>query len=530
MASGNTLVNALRVLIQKAGKAPPRVTGEAMPVVPGQLDLPGMAPRAVPRSRLPEGPGAAARTQKPNATYNPATQTNEGFDGATDNSIMGVAEPRYNAYERAGRVEVEADEIAPGTVHRDESISTKGNKEVLPDQDMSLQNILEDEIVQGTANRAKKGPAGKKGPLEAGLRNPDRSGIDFEGERHTSEVERIRALKDEGKNDIASEVTNSVKSGEINAEIQDVMNLFKAKSGERGMFNITALEKAPLNPTTALKQAAAAGDQKAIDEIAKIKVSSQLWDQWSGLGKAAKAARNGDEAALNKIRQMGRWLTKGNPIEQLEMFPKGQVSGRAATAAERKATQGLGDTRGQNQELPANAQGQFDEAGDPINEMIDPGPAPDANAQFSGNEWDLMRRRAAEGIPMDGKRFENPATQGLIDQLLSKETPFKGGRQAPPVEGTLSTEDTLLNILRDIQQGNLGAIGAPSPMPKQVGGPFDKLMQPFRPGQPYETIEAQLDALFEVDPKSAKAVLDRFVKEAETVNQGTHFDDILDNF
>jgi hypothetical protein len=48
----------------------------------------------------------------------------------------------------------------------------------------------------------------------------------------------------------------------------------------------------------------------------------------------------------------------------------------------------------------------------------------------------------------------------LREMSARKPSGFKpSGRSAPPVEGTLSAEDTMLNILRDIKEGNLGPIG-----------------------------------------------------------------------
>ena len=327
----------------------PKVTGDKVPVDPDQLQLPNMPQR--PESKqapviqsyhkgkpIDMTGGAHAKTTDPTT-----------FDSATDNLIMGLAEPRLSAFQRTARDEardVHIDDGIVGTTHRDNIVDVGSNKEIVPDQDQSLQDILEDEVVQGQVHRAKKGPAGIKGPIEAGLRNPDRSGIDFEGERQTKEIERIRKLTEDGTNDIQGEVNASIASRDINAEIQDTIDLFKKKSESVGMFDIKKLEKAPLQPTKAQKAAADAGDKKAIQEIEVINVNSKLWKQWDGLSNAANAARKGNPDALAKVRQAARWLTKGNPIEQLELFPTHQTSGRGATAAERAATEGLGDARG----------------------------------------------------------------------------------------------------------------------------------------------------------------------------------------
>ena len=73
--------------------------------------------------------------------------------------------------------------------------------------------------------------------------------------------------------------------------------------------------------------------------------------------------------------------------------------------------------------------------------------------------------RTDDGVEFSGRSDVNqlgPKTTGNLENLLRRrQSGFKQSqtRLPPPVEGTLSTQDTLLNILRDIQQGKLGPIG-----------------------------------------------------------------------
>ena len=129
-----------------------------------------------------------------------------------------------------------------------------------------------------------------------------REGIDFEGEHHTKEVERIRNLKGSDAEKRAA-IKASGKATEINREVQDIIDLFekKAKPSLRapGMFDVNKLSKADL----------------------KDPLVSQLWKAWQTLSTNAKGARVGDPAALERVRAIGRWLTKGTAKEQREMFP-----------------------------------------------------------------------------------------------------------------------------------------------------------------------------------------------------------------
>ena len=54
-----------------------------------------------------------------------------------------------------------------------------------------------------------------------------------------------------------------------------------------------------------------------------------------------------------------------------------------------------------------------------------------------------------------------PKSSPLVEQLKRNQSGFNPSqtRSAAPTEGTLSPKDTLINILRDIQQGKLGPIG-----------------------------------------------------------------------
>jgi hypothetical protein len=71
--------------------------------------------------------------------------------------------------------------------------------------------------------------------------------------------------------------------------------------------------------------------------------------------------------------------------------------------------------------------------------------------------------RTDAGVEFNGSNLSDelgPKSPPLIEQLRRNKSNFDpAGRQAPPVSGTLSTQDTLINILKDIQQNKLGPIG-----------------------------------------------------------------------
>ncbi len=308
MANSELIRKALLALL--SGK--PKVTGKVVAPDPKQLELLGMSPSK--RGTLPEeGVGAKARVTDPSE-----------FDSGTNNSHLGIAEPRSNAFQKAAReerkqgIEDDTGPVSAGNVHRDivvdednfQGIAKKGDvisdNEAMQNTGYTLDELLADELSLSQKSRAKKVPRTSEkrpGKLQAeSERKPDREGIDFEGEHHTKEVERIRNLKGSDAEKRAA-IKASGKAAEINREVQDIIDLFekKAKPSLRapGMFDVNKLSKADL----------------------KDPLVSQLWKAWQTLSTNAKGARVGDPAALERVRAIGRWLTKGTAKEQREMFP-----------------------------------------------------------------------------------------------------------------------------------------------------------------------------------------------------------------
>ena len=225
--------------------------------------------------------------------------------GLESDEIMNVAPRNYNQFQKAlleskGKLYDPTDKSSVfDPVH--------GSSARLAGDDMKLDDLMED--VAGKAERKVK----------------RQEKLDLEGKRFDEGVDRVeKILVDEVTLDplfpnpqhprsatrqaIKGEV--GTRGTEINAEVQDVISRFKKRSEEQGLFDIEKLKKAPLNPTSAVKKAAAAGDRKAIAEVEKIKLNSRLWDGWKKLSNAAAKARAGDKEALAVVRNFDNWLNK----------------------------------------------------------------------------------------------------------------------------------------------------------------------------------------------------------------------------
>lgn len=150
------------------------------------------------------------------------------------------------------------------------------------------------------------------------------------------------------------------------------------------------------------------------------KVASRLQDAWKKLSTHAAGARAGHEASLDIVRKIDAWLHKsaGGPAPRV---------GPLSTQSAEDTMTAIGkDIISEGKPQPVQSIDQYGNRG--LSDVNELGP------KTTGNLENLLRRRQSG--------FKQSQT-----------------RLPPPVEGTLSTQDTLLNILRDIQQGKLGPIG-----------------------------------------------------------------------
>tara|TARA_R100001082_G_scaffold79814_1_gene47103 strand:- start:4671 stop:5954 length:1284 start_codon:yes stop_codon:yes gene_type:complete len=225
--------------------------------------------------------------------------------GLESDEIMNVAPRNYNQFQKAlleskGKLYDPTDKSSVfDPVH--------GSSARLAGDDMKLDDLMEN--VAGKAERK--------------VKRQETQELDLEGKRFDEGVDRVeKILVDEVTLDplfpnpqhprsaTRQAIKGEARNTEINAEVQDVISRFKKRSEEQGLFDIEKLKKAPLNPTSAVKKAAAAGDRKAIAEVEKIKLNSRLWDGWKKLSNAAAKAREGNKEALAVVRNFDNWLHK----------------------------------------------------------------------------------------------------------------------------------------------------------------------------------------------------------------------------
>ena len=406
MASADIIRKALMALMRRKAS----VTGKPNAAGVGQPELPGIPPAS-----------------KPPIPNNSPLKAESDFLGTTDNELMGIAEPRLNEYQRAAkdttptpegvelpgsrRVRPEEQDVEGflsddltiedllllerslseqqaairakgGTKHAGTVRRAGGLKRTNPARDVTPTKARGkvDASTQAKVDKAAKkrfaSPEHREAAQKAKKVFHDRSTsdkIDFEGTKREEEIKRIqKIIKEDGDNDVSDVVSSSVRSAEINAEVQDIITRFKE------LFDVEKLKKANLNDP----------------------IVSQLWDKWQELSTNARGARRGDAAALHRIRNIDAWLHKGLTKDQLELFPDtirtNKSKGRKSTKAEKLETKGLGDTRGSNQELGKRAFGEADNDAQTIfkDDIVSDYASPDARANFP----DADIPRIEEGI------------------------------------------------------------------------------------------------------------------------------------
>lgn len=162
--------------------------------------------------------------------------------------------------------------------------------------------------------------------------------------------------------------------------------------------------------------------------------------QMANLSQRARMIRNVDNPSKSDLELLTNIQRQLDNIEE-------QYFGTRSTQAERQ----MGDTI--NPESNVESISSIDDLGEDFTDFIAPNRT-DAGVEFSRTYPELSQQRIAKAQqgPLSGNK-------PLIKEVRPNINFVPNTRGAPPVEGTLSTQDTLLNILRDIQQGNLGPIG-----------------------------------------------------------------------
>lgn len=222
--------------------------------------------------------------------------------GATKPLPKGTG-PGPNVLSEAGGVQADDIFAAPGQgIRMSDEAAAKSRKLVTGEaeqhvtsniDEITLDNILDDEIVKSQVQRTRKGRPGTKGPLARGLRQEEE--IDFEGqqfEKGVADVEGIMAKEiaddplfpnpQHPRSQTRQAITKTAKATEINREVQDVVNRFKS------MFDVEKIKKATKQGST----------------------ESKLRDGWNALSNAAAGARAGNPEALEKVRAINTWLIR----------------------------------------------------------------------------------------------------------------------------------------------------------------------------------------------------------------------------
>lgn len=350
------------------------------------------------------------------------------FDGLTDEAAMGFA----NVDEVAEDLSLGAT-ISPSEKQAFKSKYIEGDKkttrQILDDrkalreftteqqsgkaiedpagEKMTLDKILDDEVIKSSEHRTKKGKPGTKGPLARGLRDPE--DLDLEGEALTREKERLQLEVLGGRNDISDDVKAFGQGVSINNYIQDVFKRFNDTFDEP--FKIEG-------KSYSYKQAKQQGS-----------FGSQLRDKHKALAKLAENARNPnlsdtDKAnMLKKVTEIDNWVSDSNV--------KLQELGDAKQAAINP-----------DEILPASNK-QMNEADELVDEAIAPA---QADVEFSRTPSELSQQR---------KTLSQQGPGGKVLSVDNRKPPPKfippaGPLTGPGVSYKLSGEQVLLNTLIDM--------------------------------------------------------------------------------
>ena len=345
-------------------------------------------------------------------------------DSLTPNEAVGVAEPNYNQYQQAAKEASEDarlvdpfDNTSPlDPAYQKGGLTADNNigQHLIDELDASQAQRNRIGAVEANPNVQKPGPQKIRdaSQLETLGRSQDE-------QRMLDEAARVKFHADQatakGANNVPERVASSAKqfgkTENINAYVQDVFSRFKE------MFDTNALGGARTQGSAA----------------------SVLRDNFKQLSQDARNIRNPNLKDADVDAILARIVEADN-----------KLTGATNTIDDIKLDWEIGDIPIENS---AQSIKRVDDLGEDFTDFIAPNRT-DAGVEFSRTYPELSQQRIAQAQqgPQSGNK---PLTE--VRPNINKFVPNTRG--TPPVEGTLSTQDTLLNILRDIQQGNLGPIG-----------------------------------------------------------------------
>jgi hypothetical protein len=227
----------------------------------------------------------------------------QGFDGTSDNELLGVADVNYNQYQKA--LLEEKGYERPSSVFDGQHEAQGGSMPLAGDspnplREQNLESLMKSIDDEGRTSRPIKGKLEK---IRAANKRKE-SEIDFEGDAVTKETARINMLMQDGALPV-NEANKEIRAFGVN----DNVNKYVQTVTER--FDDTFDEK-----FQGLKMDGTKTKSKHYN-TAKIQKSfaSVIRDKKKELSQAAKVVRNGNatddarRAAIAKIKEIDSWVS-----------------------------------------------------------------------------------------------------------------------------------------------------------------------------------------------------------------------------